>query len=48
MFGAHGFYVLARLASIDDAIIDRLCQAFVEGALSERDLAAASLAAEQA
>jgi len=48
MFGAHGFDVLARLASIDDAIIDRLCQAFVEGALSERDLAAARLAAEQA
>ena len=48
MFGAHGFDVLARLALIDDAIIDRLCQAFVEGALSERDLAAARLAAEQA
>jgi hypothetical protein len=46
-FGAGGFDVLARLASIDDAIIDRLCQAFVEGALSERDIAAARLAAEQ-
>lgn len=47
MFGANGFDVLARLASIDDAIINRLCQAFVECALSERDLAAARLAAQQ-
>ncbi len=46
-FGANGFEILARLASIDDAIIDRLCQAFLEGALSERDIAAARLAAEQ-
>jgi hypothetical protein len=46
-FGADGFDVLARLASIDDAIIERLCQAYAEGGLSERDLAAARLAAEQ-
>lgn len=47
MFGANGLDVLVRLASIDDAIIERLCQAYAEGALSERDLAAARLAAEQ-
>lgn len=47
-FGAGGLDILARLASIDDAIIDRLCRAYVEGVLSERDLAAARLAAEQA
>jgi hypothetical protein len=48
MIGQNGLDVLARLASIDDAIIERLCQACAEGALSERDLAAARLAAEQA
>jgi len=47
MFGANGLDVLARLASIDDGIIERLCQAYAEGALSERDLAAARLAAAQ-
>jgi hypothetical protein len=46
-FGANGFDTLARLSAIDDAIIDRLCKVFVEGALSERDIAAARLAAEQ-
>lgn len=48
MFGPNGLDVLGRLASIDDAIIDRLIRAYSEGALSERDLAAARLAAEQA
>ena len=47
MFGANGLDVLVRLASIDDAILERLCRAYAEGALSERDLAAARLAAEQ-
>lgn len=47
MFGANGWDVLSRLASIDDAILGRLCRAYAEGALSERDLAAARLAAEQ-
>ncbi len=47
MFGANGLDLLARLASIDDAILERLCRAFAEGALSERDLAAARLAADQ-
>jgi hypothetical protein len=47
MFGANGLDVLVRLASIDDAILERLCRAYAEGALGERDLAAARLAAEQ-
>jgi hypothetical protein len=47
MFGPHGLDVLARLSAIDDAIIERLCQACVDGVLSERDLAAARLAAKQ-
>lgn len=46
-FGPSGFDILSQLASIDDSVIDRLCQAFVEGALSERDVAAAHLAARQ-
>jgi len=31
MFAPNGLDVLGRLASIDDAIISRLCRAFVEG-----------------
>lgn len=42
-----GMDVLARLAAIDEAVIDRLCQAYADGVLSERDLAAARLAAQQ-
>jgi hypothetical protein len=45
--GPDGFDILARLASIDDAIVTRLCRAFVDGVLSERDLEAARLAAQQ-
>lgn len=41
MIGANGLDVLVRLASIDDAILERLCRAYAEGALGERDLAAA-------
>jgi len=48
MFGTNGMDILARLAKIDDAIVARLCRAFVESGLGERDLAAARLAAEQA
>jgi hypothetical protein len=48
MLGANGWEVLARLASIDDAIVECLCQAYSAGALSKRDLAAARLAAVQA
>jgi len=46
--GRDGMDILARLAKIDDAIVARLCRAFAEGLLGERDLAAARLAAEQA
>lgn len=48
MLGANSWDILARLSAIDDAIIERLCRACAEGFLSERDLAAARLAAEQA
>jgi hypothetical protein len=46
--GGNGMDILSRLASIDDAIVDRLCRAHAGGVLGERDLAAARLAAEQA
>jgi hypothetical protein len=48
MLGINGMDVLARLSAIDDAIVDRLCRAWAEGVLGERDLAAARLAAKQA
>ncbi len=48
MLGINGWDILARLSAIDDAIVERLCRACAEGFLSERDLAAARLAAEQA
>jgi hypothetical protein len=48
MLGPDGLDVLTRLAAIDDAILDRLCQACADGAISDRDLAAARLAAKQA
>jgi hypothetical protein len=46
LLGVNGLDVLAKLASLDDAIIDRLCQAYVDSALGDRDLAAARLAAK--
>jgi hypothetical protein len=48
LLGADGMELLSKLAAIDDEIIDRLCQAYADGVLSERDLAAVRLAAEQA
>jgi len=47
MLGRDGFEILAQLGAIDDSIITALCSAAAEGALSERDLAAARLAAKQ-
>ena len=47
LLGTNGLELLARLAIIDEAILERLCKARAEGSLSERDLAAARLAAEQ-
>jgi hypothetical protein len=47
MLGDDGIEVLARLGAIDDSIIERLCRAYVAGALGERELIAARLAVEQ-
>jgi len=47
MLGENGMNILGRLASHDDTIVDRLCRAHAERGLSERELAAARLAAEQ-
>jgi hypothetical protein len=47
MMGDEGMEVLSRLSSIDDSIIERLCRAYAAGALGERELVAARLAAEQ-
>jgi len=47
MLGKDGMAKLQRLAWYDDAIVDRLCRAYVEGTLDERSLNAARLAAAQ-
>lgn len=46
--GPDGLDLLGRLAAIDDNAVDRLCRAYVAGALTDRERAAARLAAEQA
>jgi hypothetical protein len=43
-FGREGWNILGRLSELDDAIITRLCLAYVEGSLGSRELAAAGLA----
>jgi len=43
--GFEGFDVLAKLASIDDAIVARLCDAQARGLLTDTDLRSARLAA---
>ncbi len=48
MLGSDGINILAQLAAIDDAIIDRMCMAYAAGMIGEPELAAARLAAEQA
>jgi hypothetical protein len=48
MLGPDGMEMLARLAELDDAHVERLCRAYAIGALDDRDLAAARLAAQQA
>jgi hypothetical protein len=45
--GNPGVDLLARLGQLDDAHVDRLCRAYEAGMLTERELAAARLAAEQ-
>jgi hypothetical protein len=47
MLGDDGIDVLSKLGAVDDAIIERLCRAYSGGALGERELIAASLAAKQ-
>ena len=44
--GRDGINLLVCLSSIDDAIVERLCRAFVESSLTRRELDAARLAAE--
>jgi hypothetical protein len=46
LLGEDGIQVLACLASIDDAIVERLCRAYVEHSLGRRELEAARLAAQ--
>lgn len=46
LLGKDGIQVLTCLASIDDAIVERLCRAHVEHSLSRRELEAARLAAQ--
>jgi hypothetical protein len=47
MLGDDGMEVLSRLGAIDDSIIERLCRAHAVGALAQRELIAARLAAQQ-
>jgi hypothetical protein len=47
LLGPDGMQLLEILHTLDDQIVDRICGAYVEGRLGERELAAARLAAEQ-
>ena len=47
LLGPNGMKILGTLSELDDRIVDRLCGAYVEGLLGERELAAARLAAGQ-
>ena len=47
LLGSDGFEILARLSSINDATVERLCRAFAYGQLGDREVMAARLAAEQ-
>ncbi len=47
LLGHDGMEILSRLAELDDAHVQRLCNAFAIGAVGERELAAARLAVEQ-
>jgi hypothetical protein len=47
MLGPDGMEILHRLAKLDDIHVQRLCLAYGYGALGDRELAAARLAAEQ-
>jgi len=45
--GNNGFEVLERLSELDDSIVERLCRAYADSELGEREILAARLAAEQ-
>lgn len=47
ILGPNGFDILGRLSRLDDTIVERLCRAHALGALGDRELMAAKLAAEQ-
>jgi hypothetical protein len=47
LLGNDGFGILERLSEHDDDIVERLCQAWADGKLDKRELAAARLAAGQ-
>ena len=47
MLGEGGIELLFMLGAIDDSIVERLCRAHAAGALGERELIAARLAAQQ-
>lgn len=47
ILGPNGFDILGRLSRLDDTIVERLCRAHAAGALGDRELMAAKLAAEQ-
>jgi hypothetical protein len=47
LLGPDGLDILARLSAIDDRAVMRLCWAYAEGLLGERELAAARLAVER-
>jgi len=46
--GPDGLELLGRLGALNDRIVERLCRAFAAGMLTERERAAARLAAKQA
>ena len=45
--GQDGLNLLSKIATHDDAAVDRLCRALATNSLTQRDLSAARLAAEQ-
>jgi hypothetical protein len=47
VLGPNGNEIIDRLATIDDAVVERLCRALCDGQLGSRELEAARLAAYQ-
>jgi hypothetical protein len=44
LLGTHGMNILYRLSQIDDAIIDRMCAALINGGIGKREIATARAA----